>query len=149
MKINRPGSPFGGGSEPLEPLDPRDLTSAIKSERFSAALNELEGNGQGTEATGQAAGGSGAAGAAATGNSAQATRSELEKIARSVNLADPEQAQAAIKESAGTMVRFGLAENYREHPQAERIVSELGSLVAADPMLKSRLLTILTKLQQA
>lgn len=146
MKINRPGSPLGGGSEPLEPLDPRDLTSIIKAERFSAVLNELEGQSQGTEAASQTTG-SNAAGA--TSKKAQATRSELEKIARSVNLSDPEQAQAAVKQSAGTMVRYGLAENYREHPQAERIISELGSLVAADPMLKSRLLTILTKLQQA
>lgn len=146
MKVNRPGSPLGG-SDPLEPLDPRDLRAVIKGERFASVLNELDGQtAQGAQQTG-----SNEAATATSGSTGkrQATRGELERIARSVNLNDPEQARTAVRESADLMVRAGLAEEYREHPQAARLVAEIGDFIASDPMLKSRLLSILTKLQSA
>ncbi len=145
MKINRPGAPIGGGDGPLEPLDPRDLQSVVKGERFAAVLADLEGQKGAAQSTG--AGASGAAGSA--GKPSSATRTALEQIARSVNLANPDEASAAVRESAGLMVRAGLGDNYRDPAQSSRLVDELSDFILADPLLKTRLLSILTKLQAA
>ena len=137
MKVNRPGSPLSGGSEPLDPLDPRELQRVVKGERLAAALSELEAQ-AGAEQTAQAAG--------ASGQSA-ATRTALEQIARDANLSNPEEASAAVRESARFMIKFRLGKEHRDTQQGESLVDELSEYVAADPLLKSKLLQILTKIK--
>ena len=133
MKVNRPGSPLSSGAEPLEPLDPKDLQSAVKSERFAAALSRLEA---------QASAG-GAAGASSP------VRAALEEIARSSDLQTGEGAAAAVRESARFMIRSRLDDRFRESEQGEGLVRELCEFVAADPHLNSKLLNILQRLKAA
>ena len=134
MKVNRPGSPLSGGSEPL---DPRELQQVVKGERLAAALSELERQ-TGAEQTAQAAG--------ALGRSA-VTRAALEQIAQNANLSNPEEALAAVRESARFMIEFRLGKEHRATPQGESVVDELSEFVAADPLLKAKLLQILTKIK--
>lgn len=130
MKVNRPGSPLSSGAEPLEPLDPQELQNTIKSERFAAALSQLEA---------QATGG---------GQAAQSpTRSALEQIAQGANLANSEGASSAVRESARYMIQSGLHEKFRQSEQANRLVEQLSDFVTADPLLNSKLLLILKRLK--
>lgn len=129
MKVNRPGSPLSGGSEPLEALDPRELQQAVKGEGLSAALPELE--------------------AQVTGSTQQGatTQAALQQIAQSANLANPEEASTAVQQSARFMIKLRLGKDHRDTPQGELIVDELSQYVAADPLLKAKLLQILTKIK--
>jgi hypothetical protein len=131
MKVNRPGSPLSSGAEPLEPLDPQELKNAVKSERFAAALSQLE-----TQATGgpQQAGMSG-------------TRAALEQIAQGANLTNSEGAAGAVRESARYMIRSRLHEKFRHTEQGSRLVENLSEYVASDPLLNTKLLSLLQKLK--
>ena len=132
MKVNRPGSPLSSGAEPLDPLDAQELQKALKSERFSAALSQLEA---------QASGGAG-------GGSAP-TRAALAQIADSANLSSSEGAAAAVRESARFMVRSRLSEKFRDTEQGSTLVERLSEFVASDPLLHSKLLGILQKVKTA
>lgn len=137
MKVNRPGSPLSGGSEPLEPREPRELQRVVKGERLAAALSELEAQ-TGAEQTAQAAG---------TPTRGATTRAALEQIAQNANLSDPEEALAAVRESARFMIKFRLGKEHRDTPQGESVIDELSEYVAVDPLLKAKLLQILTKIK--
>jgi hypothetical protein len=130
MKVNRPGSPLSSGAEPLEPLDPQELQNTIKSEKFAAALSQLE---------------------AQSANGAQAanspTRSALEQIAQGANLSSSEGASTAVRESARYMIRSRLHEKFRQSEQATRLIEQLSDFVAADPLLNSKLVSILKRLK--
>jgi hypothetical protein len=132
MKVNRPGSPLSSGAEPLEQLDPKELQAQLKSERFSAALAQLEA---------QAAGG--------TGSAATPTRAALAQIADSANLSSSEGAAAAVRESARFMVRSRLSEKFRDSEQGSSLVERLSEFAASDPLLHSKLLGILQKVKTA
>lgn len=132
MKVNRPGSPLSSGAEPLEPLDPRELQRTIKGEQFAAALSQLEAHAAG--ASGQPASGT-----------ASATRTALAQIASRADLASSEGAATAVRESARYMIRSRLSAKYRETKQGERLIEDLSEYVAGDPLLKTKLMTILKK----
>ena len=132
MKVNRPGSPLSSGAEPLEQLDPQELQSQLKAERFNAALAQLEAQAKG-----------GAAGAASP------ARAALAQIADSANLSSSEGAAAAVRESARFMVRSRLAERFRDTEQGSTLVERLSEFVASDPLLHSKLLGILQKVKTA
>lgn len=138
MKVNRPGSPFGGSSEPLEPLDPRDLQGAARRERFAGIMSELEG---------LAAGGQVAGAASSAGGAAGATRAGLEQIAREANLNNPDTAFGAVRGSAALMIGSRLREDFRDSEQGQQLISDLSDFVASDPLLQKRLLSILNKLK--
>lgn len=140
MKVNRPGSPLGGGTEPLEPLDPRDLQRAVKGERFAAVLNDLE-----AQAGAGGAGDVGGSGAAT--NAGSATRSALEEIAKSTNLISPEEVAGAVRRSAALMVRSRLKNEFLESDEGSRLVEEMSEYVASDPLLRGKLLAILQKIK--
>lgn len=131
MKVNRPGSPLSSGAEPLEPLSPRDLQRAVKSDQFAAALSQLE-----TQAGTQSA---------ATERSA--TRTALQQIAGGANLMSGEGAATAVRESARYMIRSRLSERYRDTEHGTRLIEELSEYVANDHLLKSKLLTILKRIK--
>ena len=132
MKVNRPGSPLSSGAEPLDPLDPQELQRAVRGERFAAALSGLEA---------QAAGG----GAGAE----NPVRTALGQIARNSDLSNSEGAATAVRESARYIVNSRLKEKFRETEQGRDLVERLSEFVAADPLLNSKLLSILQKLQTA
>jgi hypothetical protein len=132
MKVNRPGSPLSSGAEPLEQLDPQELQTALRSERFNAALSQLEA---------QAAGGA--------GDTSSPTRAALAQIADSSNLSSNEGAATAVRESARFMVRSRLNEKFRDTEQGSTLVERLSEYVASDPLLHSKLLGILQKVKTA
>ncbi|HVF56628.1 MAG TPA: hypothetical protein VM934_10785 [Pyrinomonadaceae bacterium] len=132
MKVNRPGSPLSSGAEPLEPLDPQELQQAVKGERFAAALSNLESQASGS-----------------TGGANNPVRAGLSQIANSSNLTDGEGAASAVRESARFMVSSRLHEKFRETEQGQKIVEKLSDYVASDPLLNSKLLSILQKLKAA
>jgi hypothetical protein len=135
MKINRPGDPISGSTEPL---DPRDLQNLVKGERFEAVLSELEGATGATD-TPQTAG----------GNQASDTRAALAQIANGADLTNAGQSLAAVQESARYMIRSRLGKQYRETREAKRLIDGLSDYVSSDPLLKSKLLSILQKLKTA
>lgn len=127
MKVNRPGSPLSSGAESVEP---QELQNALKTERFNAALAQLEA---------QAAG--------ENGGAASPMRAALSQIADASNLSSSEGAAAAVRESARFMVRARLKEKFRETEQGSTLVERLSEFVAADPLLHSKLLGILHKVK--
>jgi hypothetical protein len=135
MKINRPGDPLSGATEPL---DPRDLQNLVKGERFEAVLSELEGlaGAQDTQAGSDAAPTNG-------------TRAALAQIARDVDLSNATQSQLAVRESARFMIRSRLSKQYRDTKEGERLIEGLSEFVTSDPLLKSKLLSILQKVKTA
>lgn len=130
MKVNRPGSPLSSGAEPIEQLEAKELQNALKSERFNAALAQLEA---------QAAGD--------TGGKSGPVRAALAQIADASNLSSNEGAATAVRESARFMVRSRLNERFRETEQGTTLVERLSDFVASDPLLHSKLLDILRKVK--
>jgi len=135
MKINRPGDALTGATEPL---DPRDLQNLVKGERFEAVLSELEGQA-----------GPGLANSVDNSVAMSATRSELAKIASGADLANAGQSLAAVRESARYMIRSRLSKQYRQTEEGERVIEGLSEYVASDPLLKSKILSILQKIKPA
>ena len=127
MKVNRTGSPLSSGAESVEPLEARELQNALKTERFNAALAQLE--------------------AQAAGGAPSPVRAALAQIADASNLSSSEGAAAAVRESARFMVRARLKEKFRETEQGSTLVERLSEFVAADPLLRSKLLDILHKVK--
>ena len=135
MKINRPGDPLSGSTEPL---DPRDLQNIVKGERFEAVLSELEGS-VGAGDTPETAG----------SDQTSGTRAALAQIASGADLTNAGQSLAAVRESARYMIHSRLSKQYRETKEAKRLIDGLSDYVSADPLLKSKLLSILQKLKPA
>lgn len=129
MKIKGPGSPLSGGAEPLEPLDPRDLQRAVKSGRFANALSQLE----------SPAGGAGAG----------ATEAALARIAGRADLSTNEGTLSAVRDSARYMISSRLGDKYRDTPPGEEMIETLSEYVANDPLLKTKLTSILRRLKGA
>ena len=138
MKVNRTGSPLSSGAESVDSVEAQELQKAVKSEKFAAALSQLEA--QATAGAGQ--------GASASASSS-ATRAMLEEIATGADLATNEGAAMAVRESARFMIRSRLSKKFGESEQAENIVENLSEYVASDPLLKLKLLTILQRLKAA
>lgn len=136
MKVNRPESPLSGGTEPLESLTPRELRETVKSDKFAAALSQLEAQ-------------AGASNSQSASNAGSATRATLAEIACGANLGSNEGVAGAVRESAQYMIRSRLSNRYRETEQGARLVSDLSDYIADDPLLKNKLLTILQRLKAA
>jgi len=135
MKINRPGDPLTGSTEPL---DPRDLQNLVKGERFEAVLSEMEGQ-------------AGASVPNSVDNTAAmgATRAALASIASGADLANAGQSLSAVRESARYMISSRLSKQYRKTEEGERVIEGLSEYVASDPLLKSKILSILQKVKPA
>lgn len=129
MKIKAPGSPLSSGAESLEPLDPRELRGTLKSERFAAALSQME-----TQATG-------------ANKTQSTTRAALGQIADNSDLSTEEGAQAAVKASARYMVSSRLSERYRHSAEGEQAIEEISEYVAADPLLRGKCLSLLKRVK--
>ncbi|HZN12239.1 MAG TPA: hypothetical protein VFC61_11195 [Blastocatellia bacterium] len=131
MNVKRPDLPpdlsIDAGAEPPGSPSAREVGP---KERFAEALARLE-----AETT------------AAPAGPPAAARSALARIARGVDLSDPAQAALAVRESARHLIRSRLGERHRQTAQGRRLVEALSEDVAADPLLKTKLLGILNKLQ--
>ena len=135
MKINRPGDPLTGATEPL---DPRDLQNLVKGERFEAVLSELEG--QAGTSVGNTVDNSAAM---------SSTRTALARIASGADLTNASQSLSAVRESARFMISSRLSKQYRTTEEGERVIEGLSEYVASDPLLKSKILSILQKVKPA
>ncbi len=120
MKVNKSKSPFVGGSDAP---DEKDIAKALKGEKFAETLSSLES----TDAEG----------------APNEARSALTAIAEQYDLSDEENRQKAVRESAEFLVKSRLSENYKD---SEKTIKDLGRYVADNPFLKSKLLSILQKL---
>lgn len=131
MKVKSPTSPLSSGADSVEL---RELRGAVEGEDFAASLSELGGQ-------------PGASGAGSPSGAGNPTRAGLEQVAASADLTTSEGAASAVRESACLMVRARLGERYRDTEQVDKLVEELGGYVAADPLLKSKIFSILQKLK--
>ena len=133
MKINRTGNPL---TDATDPLDPRDLQNLVKGERFEAVLSELEGQA-----------GPGVANTVDNSAAMSSTRAALARIASGADLANAGQSLSAIRESARYMIRSRLSKQFRKTEEGERVIEGLSEYVASDPLLKSKILSILQKVK--
>jgi hypothetical protein len=133
MKINRPGDPLTGSTDPLEP---RDLQNVVKGERFEAVLSELEAQAGTTPGN-----------TVDNSTAMSATRAALTRIAQEADLANASQALSAVRESARFMISSRLNDQYRTTDEGERLIEGLSEYVASDPLLKSKILSILQKVK--
>lgn len=121
MKVNKSKSPFVGGADAP---DEKDIAKAVKGGKFAEAFSVLEAE------------------AASGAVPSQATEG-LTEIAMQYDLSNDENRQAAIEESAEFLVKSRLDEKFRG---SEKLIKDLTRHVADDPFLKSKLLSILQKL---
>jgi hypothetical protein len=133
MKINRTGNPL---TDATDPLDPRDLNNLVKGERFEAVLSELEGQA-----------GPGVANTVDNSAAMSSTRAALARIASGADLANAGQSLSAIRESARYMISSRLSKQFRKTEEGERVIEGLSEYVASDPLLKSKILSILQKVK--
>lgn len=124
MKINKSKSPFVGGADAP---DEKDIAKALKGGKFTEALSALESTATESGAPSQ-------------------TAAALTEIAAQYDLSNEENRQAAVQESAEFLVKSRLGE---QSGDSEKIIKDLGKYVADDPFLKSKLLSILQKLNDA
>ena len=133
MKIKRPESPFQASTEPIDQQGPE--ISKLARGDFAEALSQLESAVDDSQA-----------GAAVSGSQVK-IRSALLEIANSANLMDSEQAAYAVRQSARYMVGSRLSEKYRGSAQGQNLIESVSGYVADDPLLKSKLLTILKRVK--
>lgn len=135
MKINRPGDALTGATEPI---DPRDLQNLVKGERFEAVLSELEGQASASVPN-----------TVDNSTAMSDTRAALARIASEADLANAGQSFSAVRESARYMISSRLSKQYRKTEEGERVIEGLSEYVASDPLLKSKILSILQKVKPA
>jgi hypothetical protein len=131
MKIKGATSPLSSGAEPLEPLNPRELQKSAIGDKFAAALAQLEAPANAQEQP----------------NGVSATRTALARIAHDADLGSNEGAAAAVRQSAQHMIRSRLHEKFRDTEQGAHMIAELSEYVAGDPLIKSKLLSILERIK--
>lgn len=121
MKIDKTKSPFVGGADaPTE----KDIAKAVKGEKFAEALSALES-------------------AALTDAAPSATQTALTQIASQYDLSNEQNQQSALKESAEFLIKSRLKDEFKN---SEKVVEDLRKFVTDDPFLKSKLLSVLQKL---
>jgi hypothetical protein len=123
MKINKTKSPFVSGADAP---DEKDIAKAIKGEKFAETLSALE--------------------ASAETSAPSAARTALTAIASQYDLSNEDEQREALRESAEFLVKSRLNEKYKK---AEKVIGELSEFVTDDPFLKTKLLSVLQKLNDA
>ncbi|HVF51859.1 MAG TPA: hypothetical protein VNA19_17375 [Pyrinomonadaceae bacterium] len=131
MKIKGPTSPLSSGAEPLEPLNPRELQKSAIGDKFAAALAQLEAPANAQEQS----------------DGVSETRTALARIAHDADLGSNEGAATAVRQSAHHMIRSRLHEKFRDTEQGTHMIAELSEYVASDPLIKSKLLSILQRIK--
>ena len=80
-------------------------------------------------------------------STASATRAALQEIAEGSDLGTREGAIAAIRESAGYMISSRLNKRFRDTKQGAALIETLSEYVSNDPLLNSKILSILKKIK--
>lgn len=120
MKVNKTKTTYVGGADaPTE----KEILKAVKGDKFANALSAIES-------------------ATAEGASSP-TQTALTEIAVKYDLSDEQSRQSAVEDSAEFLIKSRLKE---EHRKSEKTVRELTQFVSEDAFLKSKLLSILQKL---
>ncbi len=136
MSVKRPGSPLSSGAESLEPLDSKDLQKSISGGQLASQLDALET---------AASGGDGAGEVSAAKNE---TLQKLGQIAANADLSTPEQALAAIRESAQFLINSRINQKFREREKVSGMIEDLSDFVAEDPFLGAKIKKILERLKE-
>jgi|GEM_PF-1708055 hypothetical protein len=129
MKI-RPGSPFG--SSPTSSSEP------IKGKKRAGGLFGSLIEGLGETSTSETS---------AAGQAENPARSALAAIAAQSNLSNPEEATAAVRQSAHSLLALSFSETIHESPLSERMADDLANLAANDPRFRRKMLSILSRLK--
>ncbi len=133
MSVKKTGSPLSSGAESLDPLGGKeDVRGEKVSKNFEAALAEVAGQIENAENSGETDG---------------ATKSAFKEIAGNASLDTPEGAFAAVRESAGFLVKSRLKEDLRDTEQGQKIADDLSEYISKDPYMHRKLLMILQKLK--
>ncbi len=126
MKVNKPKSPYVGGTDtPAE----KDIRKAVTGERFAAALAAL------------------AASDIAGSSEANPTRATLAQIASQSDLTSDDGINAALRQSAEIFVKERLGEKFKESEQSAQVIKDLSGFVSDDPFFKTKLLSVLHRLR--
>ncbi len=137
MSVKRPGSPLSSGAESLEPLDSKDLQKSISTGQLASQLDALE-----------TAASSGGESAGEVSSPKSEALQQLWQIAANADLSTPEQALAAIRESAQFLINSRINQKLREQQKVFRMVEELSDFVAEDPFLGTKIKKILERLKE-
>jgi hypothetical protein len=134
MSVKKTSSPLSSGAESLDPLGGAGQTQRGErvEKNFEAALAELAGE---VESAG------------AAGGAENPTRAAFQQIAANADLEAPEEALAAVRESARYLVGSRLKEDLRESEQGRKIAEDLSVYIARDPLMHRKILSILQKLK--
>lgn len=135
MSVKRPSSPLSSGSEPLEPLNSKELQKAVKSEQFGAELAGLENAAEGDQT-------------APISQKQAETLQNLREIAANADLSTPQQAQAAVRQSAHYLIKSRIQEKFREKEEVSEMLDDLSGFVSNDPYLHRKLKNILERLKE-
>lgn len=136
MSVKRPSSPLSSGSEPLEPLNSKELQKAVKSEQFGADLAALENAAEGEQT-------------AQISPKQAETLKNLREIAANADLSTPQQAFAAVRQSAHYLIKSRIQEKFREKEEVSEMLEDLSQFVSNDPYLHRKLKSILERLKES
>jgi hypothetical protein len=128
MKIKRPESPFQASTEPLE----AEAQNLARKE-FADTLSQIEA-GITSSDRGESAGSDG-------------LRTALQQIANGSDLANPDEATQAVKQSAGFMIESRLSRAFKQAEQGQSLVEKVSEHIANDPLLRPKLLGILKRMK--
>lgn len=128
MKI-RPGSPFGSSPTSSESVKGKKRTGGV----FGALVEGMQ------EAVADET-------AAAAGAESPA-RSALAAIAAQSNLSNPEEATAAVRRSAQSLLTLSFSDAIQSSPLSEKITDDIADLAAGDPRFRRKMLSILSRLK--
>ncbi len=117
-----------------QPLATEELRESIKSAQFAETLSQLETPAANTSRS------------QAASASLALARTELAEIAQGVNFSDAAQTAMAVHQAARYLVRSRLQKKFQQTKMAAELVEGLSEFVATDPFLQTRLLSILTQL---
>ena len=136
MSVKRPSSPLSSGSEPVEPLNSKELQKAVKSEQFGADLAALENAVEGQQT------------AFPLSQKQAETLKNLREIAANADLSTPQQAFAAVRQSAHYLIKSRIQEKFLEQEKVTELLEDLSGFVSNDPYLHRKLKSILERLKE-
>lgn len=128
MKI-RPGSPFGSSPASSEPIKGKKRTGGI----FGSLVEGLDETAVTETPT--------------TGGAESPARLALAAIAAQSNLANPDEATAAVRQSAQSLLTLSFSETIQESPLSAQMADDLANLAASDPRFRRKMLSILSRLK--
>ncbi|MFQ3590558.1 MAG: hypothetical protein SNJ67_09695 [Chloracidobacterium sp.] len=128
MKI-RPGSPFGSSPTSSESVKGKKRTGGIFGALIEGASDAT------TDET------------PSTTSAESPARSALAAIAAQSNLGNPEEATAAVRRSAQSLLTLSFSDDLNASPLSGQMADDLANLAASDPRFRRKMLSILSRLK--